>query len=49
MDSTWICSWILISDFAEVIYKTTNYWDKDCEKSLFWDDKKISINGCRSC
>lgn len=34
---------LTISDFAEVSYKTTNYWDKDCEKSLFWDDKKISI------
>lgn len=34
---------LTISDFAEVLYKTSNYWDKDCEKSLFWDDKKISI------
>ncbi len=34
---------LTLSDFAEVAYKTTDYWNKECEKSLFWDDKNISI------
>ena len=34
---------LTLSDTAEVLYKTTNYWDKVCEKSLYWDDKEISI------
>ena len=34
---------LTISDSAEVIYKTTNYWAKDFERSILWNDKKISI------
>ena len=29
---------------TEVQYKTNEYWDKDCEKSLHWDDKELKIN-----
>lgn len=35
---------LTISEFAEVIYKTTNYWNKESERTIIWDDKKISIN-----
>ena len=28
----------------EVCYKTTNYWNKDCEKSIRWNDEKLAIN-----
>ena len=31
------------SNSAEVIYKTTNYWAKDFERSITWNDKNISI------
>ena len=35
---------LTMSDFAEVLYKTTDYWSKDCEKSIKWDDKTLAIN-----
>ena len=33
-----------LSDYAEVLYKTTNYWDKDSEKSINWNDESLAIN-----
>ena len=35
---------LTISKSAEVCYKTTNYWNKDCEKSIRWNDEKLAIN-----
>ena len=35
---------LTISQYAEVNYKTTNYWNKNYEESLLWDDSDISIN-----
>ncbi len=35
---------LTISDYAEVLYKTTAYWDKECEKSIRWNDEKLSID-----
>ena len=35
---------LTISESAEVCYKTTNYWNKDCEKSIRWNDEKLAIN-----
>lgn len=34
---------LTISESAEVCYKTTNFWDKDSEKSIIWNDKNINI------
>ena len=34
---------LTMSETAEVAYKTTDYWDKDCERSIFWEDKDINI------
>ncbi|RPG18003.1 MAG: dTDP-4-dehydrorhamnose 3,5-epimerase [Pelagibacteraceae bacterium TMED124] len=34
---------LTISNFAEVAYKTTNYWDKDSERSIKWNDSSIKI------
>ena len=35
---------LTISDYAEVQYKTTNYWDKYSEYTLKWDDININIS-----
>ena len=35
---------LVLSDYAEVQYKTDNYWHKESERSIRWDDKKININ-----
>ena len=35
---------LTLSDSAEVNYKATNYWRKDYEMSIIWDDKDININ-----
>ena len=35
---------LTISDFAEVLYKTTEYWNKECEKSIKWNDEELSID-----
>lgn len=32
------------SEFVEVIYKVTNYWNKDCERSIRWDDEMLNIH-----
>ncbi len=29
---------------AEVLYKTTDYWDKDSERTLSWKDNTVNIN-----
>ena len=34
---------LTLSNSAEVLYKTTHYWNKDCEKSIRWDDKTLDI------
>ena len=35
---------LTISQYAEVNYKTTNYWNKNYEESLLWNDSDVSIN-----
>ena len=35
---------LTISDFAEVQYKTNGYWNRDCERSLRWNDESLEIN-----
>ena len=32
-----------LEDNTEVLYKTTNYWDKESELTLRWDDPLLSI------
>ena len=34
---------ITISDTAEVSYKTTDYWNKESERSIIWNDPTINI------
>ena len=35
---------LTISESAEVSYKTTNFWNKNLERCIKWDDKKLSVN-----
>ena len=34
---------VAISDFAEVFYKTNEYWHKESEGSIRWDDPTLNI------
>ena len=34
---------LTLSDEADVIYKVTEFWNKDCERSLNWKDTSIDI------
>jgi dTDP-4-dehydrorhamnose 3,5-epimerase len=34
---------LTLSGQAEVLYKTTDYWVRDCEASIRWDDPQIAI------
>ena len=35
---------LTLSKSAEVLYKTTNFWSKDCEESIIWNDPSINID-----
>lgn len=35
---------ITLSDKAEVLYKTTDYWYKEYDRSIRWDDPDLNIN-----
>ncbi len=35
---------LTISDHADVLYKTTDFWDKESERSIRWDDPDLSID-----
>jgi len=35
---------IALKDSSEVQYKTNEYWDKNYERALFWQDSDININ-----
>ena len=34
---------LTLSDVAEVQYKASGFWNRDCERSLRWDDPSIAI------
>lgn len=38
---------LTLSDTATIQYKTTNFWSKDHERTLFWNDKDIKIDWSR--
>ena len=33
----------MLSDSADFLYKTTDYYSRDCERSLLWSDPQIGI------
>jgi dTDP-4-dehydrorhamnose 3,5-epimerase len=35
---------LVLSEYAEVLYKTTDYWYPEHERSLLWSDPAIGIN-----
>ena len=34
---------LVLSDLAEVLYKATDFWNRDCERSIRWDDPDLAI------
>jgi dTDP-4-dehydrorhamnose 3,5-epimerase len=34
---------LTLSEHAEVLYKTTDFWSRDCERALRWDDPQLAI------
>lgn len=34
---------LVVSDVAEVLYKTTDYWAPACERCIRWDDPTLAI------
>jgi dTDP-4-dehydrorhamnose 3,5-epimerase len=34
---------VVLSDFAEFLYKTTDYWAPEHERSLLWNDPQLGI------
>ena len=35
---------LVTSDFAEVMYKTTNFYHRDSERAIIWSDTDLAIN-----
>jgi dTDP-4-dehydrorhamnose 3,5-epimerase len=35
---------LVIGDGAECLYKTSNYWAPECERSILWNDPAIGID-----
>jgi len=34
---------LTVSEQAEVLYKTTEFWSRDCERAIRWDDPQLAI------
>lgn len=34
---------LTLSEHAEVLYKTTDFWSQPCERSIRWDDPELAI------
>lgn len=35
---------LTLSQSADVLYKTSGYWNRECERSLLWNDSLLAIN-----
>ena len=34
---------VVLSDYAEFLYKTTDYWAPEHERSIIWNDSDLAI------
>jgi len=34
---------LTLSEHAEVLYKTTDFWSRDCERAIRWNDSQLAI------
>jgi dTDP-4-dehydrorhamnose 3,5-epimerase len=34
---------VSLSETADVLYKASGYWNKECERSLLWSDSELAI------
>ena len=34
---------LTLSEQAEVLYKTTDFWSRECERAIRWDDPRLAI------
>lgn len=34
---------LTLSEHAEVLYKTTDFWSQECERAIRWDDPQVAI------
>ena len=34
---------LTLSEQAEVLYKTTDFWSRECERAIRWDDPQLGI------
>lgn len=37
-------AFLVLSDFAEFLYKTTDYWNAEYERCIIWDDSDLAID-----
>ena len=35
---------LTLSEHAEVLYKTTDFWSRDCERAICWNDAQLAID-----
>ena len=35
----------MLSDHAELLYKTTDFWVPEHERTIIWDDRDLGIGG----
>lgn len=35
---------VVLSETAEFLYKTTDYWHKECDRTLLWNDPALAID-----
>lgn len=35
---------VALSESADVLYKASGYWNKECERSLLWNDPELAIS-----
>ena len=34
---------LTLSTYADVLYKATDFWSRECERAIRWDDQRLAI------